>query len=135
MVSFKINRPTYSGVSSPAYPAAGAVPPRSPRRRVLLNGMFHALTHSHRVNVRNLSCTGASIDCDVSLKKGLEGVLHAGGLDCLCRVIWSKGNIHGLKFDTPLHTSVVLELHRITQEQVQAAEKEAAKDWFINQAR
>lgn len=136
MVAFKINRPTYAGVSPGMTPSvSSANPPRSPRRRVLISGMFHSLTSSHRVSVRNLSCTGASIECDAALKRGAEGVLATDQLDCLCRVIWSKGNIHGVRFDQPLHSNVVLELHRITQEQVQAAEKEATKDWFNHQAR
>ncbi len=127
MVSFKINRPTYPGASTTAA--------RSPRRKVLLSGMFQSLTTSYPVSVRNLSCTGASIECDAILRRGAEGVLATDQLDCLCRVIWSKGSRHGLKFDQPLHNSVVLELHRITLEEVLEAEKAATKDWYLHKAR
>lgn len=144
MAAPKFNRPTFAvprssastGVSvSASAPVPSAAGSRSPRRRVLLSGMFHSLCNSYAVSIRNLSCTGAAIECGAPLKKGSEGVLAAEHLDCLCRVIWSRGNLHGLKFDQPLHNAVVLELHRITQDQVQAAEKEAAKEWFHHQAR
>ncbi len=127
MVSFKLNRPTY--------PGASATPSRSPRRRVLLSGMFQSLTHSWPVSIRNLSCTGAAIALDAALAEDMEGVLViAGHLDCLCRVVWSRGKLHGLSFDRPLHNAVVLDLHRVTRDQVQAAEKEAAKEWWQHNA-
>lgn len=128
MVSFKINRPGTT-------PTAGSSSSRSPRRRVLLTGMFHSLTNSYRASIRNLSCTGAAIECDGPLKVGGEGVLQAEHLDALCRIIWSKGRLHGLSFDQPLPNAVVIELHRITHADVQRAESIAAKEWFDIQAR
>ena len=120
-----------SGPSSqPEHKAA-----RSPRRRVLLTGQFQALTGTHNVAVRNLSNTGASISCDAELKLGSEGVLIAGGLDCLCQVIWHRGGIVGLNFDEPLHNSVVLELHRVTQADVKYADAVAAREWYQRDAR
>jgi hypothetical protein len=129
MVAFKINRP---GVV-PA--AGGAKPARSPRRRVLLRGMFHSLTDSTRASVRNLSCTGAAIACDSPLRIGAEGVLQADEIDCLCRVIWQKGDVYGIQFDEPLPNAMVLDLHRVTEHQVKRAEAQAAKEWFQAQAR
>jgi len=108
---------------------------RSPRRRVLLTGMFHSLTGSHRAAIRNLSCTGASISCDAPLKVGAEGVLQAAQLDCLCRVVWQKGQVYGVEFDEPLHNALVLELHRVTEHDVKRAESQAAREWFQAQAR
>jgi hypothetical protein len=129
MVAFKINRP------GPAPLAPGAKPARSPRRRVLMAGMFHSLTTSTRASVRNLSCTGAAIECDVPLKIGAEGVLQTDHIDCLCRVIWQKGRVYGIKFDQPLPNPVVLDLHRVTEQAVKQAEAQAAKEWFQAQAR
>ena len=123
MVAFKINAQAHS------LPAGGK-PARSPRRRVLLSGMFHALTTSCPAGIRNLSCTGASIECHTVLKIGAEGVLHAAHLDRLCRVIWRKGNVYGVKFDQPLPNQLVLELHRVTEHDVKRAEVQAAKEWF-----
>jgi|GEM_PF-3717700 len=127
MVAFKINGPAYVG-------APGSKPARSPRRRVLMSGMFHSLTASCPASIRNLSCTGAAIECDGILSIGAEGVLQAAQLDSLCRVIWRKGNVYGLKFDQPLPNLLVLELHRVTESDVKRAEVQAAKEWFVQAA-
>jgi len=128
MVAFKINRPA-------PYAPPTAKPARSPRRRVVLSGTFHSLTASAPAAVKNLSCTGASIECDSPLKIGAEGVLQTDQIDCLCRVIWRKGNVYGLKFDQPLPNAVVLELHKITVQDVKRAELEAAREWYTGQPR
>lgn len=109
--------------------------PRSPRRRVLLAGQYQSLAGTFRVDVRNLSITGAAIACAAELKLGSEGVLLAGGLDCLCRVVWHRGGLFGLKFEEPLHNSIVLELHRVTSEDVKHAERVATHVWYHRDAR
>ncbi len=126
MVAFKINRPTQSTL-------AGGKPARSPRRRVLLSGMFHSLTTSCQASIRNLSVTGAAIDCDAPLKVGAEGVLQVGRVDALARVIWQKGQTYGIQFDQPLPNQLVLDLHRITEEDVRRSQVQAAKEWFTGQ--
>lgn len=108
---------------------------RSPRRRVLLSGQFQSLTNTHDVSVRNLSATGAAIACAAELKLGGEGVLIAGGLDCLCRVVWRRAGIYGLKFEQKLPSSVVNDLHRITYEDVRQAETHATREWYQQRAR
>jgi hypothetical protein len=129
MVAFKIN--------GPAGPAGlgGTGRSRSPRRRVLLTGTFHSLTSSWPAAVRNISCTGAAIECDGALKIGAEGVLEAERLDTLCRVVWQKGRVFGLAFDEPLPNCLVLDLHRITEADVQQANAAAAREWFEASAR
>lgn len=127
MVAFKI---------TPDAPlTADGKPARSPRRRVLLTGQFHSLTSTHEISVRNLSNTGAAILCGADLKLGGEGVLAAGGLDCLCRVVWHRTGTYGLKFEQPLHSSVVNDLHRITHEDVKRAETDATREWYQHHAR
>lgn len=116
-------------------PQPEAKAPRSPRRRVLLTGQFQSLAGTHNVAVRNLSNTGASISCNAELKLGSEGVLIAGGLDCLCKVVWHRGGIVGLNFDEPLHSSVVLELHRVTHAHVEQATATATREWYQRDAR
>lgn len=125
MVHFKINRED---------PGPRAKPGRSPRRRVLIDGMLDLLSTSHAVAVRNLSCTGALIECDAALTVGAEGVLRAEGLDRLCRAIWRKGKLYGVAFDEPLATAQVVDIHRITEHDLKRAETEAARDWFRYQA-
>lgn len=121
MVAFKIDRPTAP---------VKAVPARSPRRRVLIDGQFQTLTATCPVSVRNLSCTGALIESRVALKVGGEGVLASTRLDCFCRIVWGRGGLYGLSFDEPLHPSVVLDIHRITQSDVDRAQIADARQWW-----
>ena len=133
MVAFKINKPGYAGV--PATPAPDAKPGRSVRRRVLIGGQFHSVTSNYDVAIRNISTSGALVECDTVFTRGVAGVLNAPGLDRLCKVIWSRGRLHGLAFDEPLHQSVVLGLHGVTREDVRAAEQAQTRSWFEQRAR
>lgn len=133
MVHFKVNHQPDSpnGRSGVAREAGRA---RSPRRRVVVDGTFHALTGSYRIAIKNLSCTGALIQCDQPLKVGKEGVLQGQHLDHFCKVVWTDGRFYGLQFDTPLAMEVVLDLHRITGEDVDRAETKAAEEWWKSYA-
>lgn len=121
-----------SGIDPPVAPgeASGKLQ-RSPRRKVVLKGMFHTLSCSRHAALRNISCTGASIACDEALKVGAEGVLQAGPLDCLCRIVWNEGDVYGLAFDEPLPQPVVIELHKITQEDLRQTQICEARDWWL----
>lgn len=121
MVSFKLNRP--------AAPVR-ATPSRSPRRRVLIDGQFQSLMATYSIAVRNLSCTGALIESKVPLKVGTQGVLATTHLDRFCRVIWCRARLYGISFDEPLHQSVVLHIHSITQSEVDEAKIADAKQWW-----
>ena len=107
---------------------------RSPRRRVVVSGNFHSLTGTFRIAIKNLSCTGALIECAQPLQVGKDGVLESGGIDQFCRLVWNDGNFYGVQFDDPLPMEVVLEIHRITGDDVQRAESLAAEQWWKNQA-
>ncbi len=132
-VRFKVNRPATSPNDRPkAVRENGAT--RSPRRRVVVDGIFHSLTGTYRIGIKNLSCTGALIQCDQELKVGKEGVLQGEHIDHFCRVVWTDGSLYGLQFDNPLPMEVVLELHRITGEDNERAETEAAREWWTNHA-
>ena len=133
MVHFKLNQQ----VNSPndrLRAGRDSAKARSPRRRVVVNGNFHSLTGTYRISIRNLSCTGALIECPQSLTVGKEGVLGAEWIDQFCRIVWNDGNLYGLQFDTPLAMDVVLEVHRITGDDVKRAESLAAEQWWKNQA-
>ena len=131
MVSFKIQRPdSPNDRSEPARPTRN----RSPRRRVVVDGTFHALTGTYRIAIKNLSCTGALIQCGQPLQVGKEGVLEGAHIDQFCRIVWTDGGLYGLQFDEPLPMEVVLELHRITGEDVERAASKAAEDWWRNHA-
>ena len=135
MVSFSLNRPGVERDAA-AHNATGAgKPARSPRRRVLISGQFQALTSTQHVAIRNLSCTGASIVSETPLRVGAEGVLVGQGLDQLGRIVWCRGNAYGFKFDDALPNCVVLELHRITANDVARAQSVETREWFHRSAR
>ena len=131
MVNFKIQHPdSPNDRSEPTRPNRV----RSPRRRVVVDGTFQALTGTFRIAIRNLSCTGALIQCGQTLQVGKEGVLQGANIDQFCRIVWTDGSLYGLQFDEPLSMDVVLELHRITGDDVQRAASKAAEDWWRNHA-
>lgn len=134
MVHFKIDH-LQEAPSASAGVAGAASRARSPRRRVVIDGVFHALTGTYRVAIKNLSCTGALIQCDQPLKVGKEGVLEGKRLDHLCRVVWTDGALYGLQFDSPLSMDVVLELHRITGDDIDRAAIKEAEEWWKSHAR
>lgn len=127
MVAFKI-RP-----DAPLTPEGKPV--RSPRRRVVVSGSFQLLTESLSVTVRNLSNTGAAFETEGALKVGTEGVLIAGPLDRLATVIWHRRGLYGVKFDEPLHTAHVMEVHRITADDLRHAEVRKVREWYENSMR
>ena len=133
-VRFKITRPVASPNERPKAVRENAGP-RSPRRRVVVDGTFHSLTGTYRIAIKNLSCTGALIQCDQALKVGKEGVLQGAKIDQFCRIVWTDGSLYGLHFDEPLAMELVLDLHRITGEERERAESKAAEEWWRTQAR
>lgn len=133
MVHFKIDH-LPSSPNGRQVASREAARARSPRRRVVIDGTFHALTGTYRIAIKNLSCTGALIQCDQPLKVGKEGVLEGKNVDQFCRIVWTDGRLYGLQFDTPLNMEVVLELHRITGEQVDRAATKEAEEWWRTHA-
>jgi len=134
VVHFKINH-SVSANDPPKKPVLNSGPARSPRRKVVIEGTFHSHTGTYRIGIKNLSCTGALIRSELPLKVGKEGVLEAEHLDNFCKVVWTDGTLYGLQFDEPLRTEVVLELHRITGDDLKRAETAAAREWWDTQAR
>src|SRR5687767_10276446 len=104
--------------------------PRSPRRRVCFKGTFQ--THGARgeVAVRNISCTGMMIEGEGLPQPGKDILLTAAGLELFGTVMWNDGERCGVAFEEPLEPATVLELHRITPEQVRAEELNAAAAWY-----
>lgn len=121
MVAFKI-----PGKTAPVK----AAPARSPRRRVLIEGSFQTLSATYQVAVRNLSCTGALLESEADIREGTQGVLATRHLDCFCRVIWRRGNLYGIGFEHPLQQHVVLNIHRITQVEIEQEKVADAKAWW-----
>ena len=109
--------------------------PRSPRRRVVLNGTLETLSARISVALKNLSCTGAMVEGESVPDHGRDVILKTAGLELFATIVWSDGHRCGLHFDEPLSPAQVLELHRITPAAVQSAELQAAAEWFQTQGR
>ena len=109
--------------------------PRSPRRKVVFSGILETLTSKVRVAVKNVSCTGALVEGEDLPPQGRDVILHMEGLELFCSVVWADGSRRGLHFDEELPLAQVLELHRITPEEVRSAEIKAAAEWYNSQTR
>lgn len=64
------------------------------------------------VNLRNLSCTGARIDCDVTFASGERILFRRGPADRMATVVWVRPNQMGLHFDEPFTEDEVALLTR-----------------------
>ena len=104
--------------------------PRSPRRRVCFKGSFESLSGHGEVSVRNVSCTGMMVEGEGLPAAGKDILLTAAGIEFFGKVVWSDGARCGIAFDEPLPPHKVLELHRITPEQVRSQELNAAAEWY-----
>jgi hypothetical protein len=91
-------------------------------------GSFETVTAKGMVAVRNLSCTGAMIEGDDMPPAGRDIVLKAAGYEFFGTVVWSKRGRCGIQFDEEMKPNEVIELHRITPEQVRSEELNAAAD-------
>lgn len=103
---------------------------RSPRRRMAFDGTFETVIGRGGVAVRNLSCTGAMIEGEDMPHAGRDIILRAAGKELFGTVVWSDGRRCGVAFDEPLDPADVLELHRITPQQLRAEQRNAAARWF-----
>ena len=108
---------------------------RSPRRRMAFKGTFETLIANGAVAVRNLSCTGAMIEGEEVPPAGRDIILRAAGHEFFGTVVWSDGYRCGVQFDEPLRPAEVLELHRITPEQIRSEELNAAARWYQSRHR
>lgn len=77
---------------------------RGGRRHPLVwSGTLYYDFESHPVRLRNISDTGAMIECPVTLPKGADPLLEFGeGFEIPCKVSWSVGDTTGLHFDNPI---------------------------------
>lgn len=111
-------------------PEGRAEAPRSPRRRMAFKGTFETVSDRGTVAVRNLSCTGALIEGDDMPPAGRDIVLIAQGFEFFGQTVWSDGQRCGIRFDEPLKPAEVIELHRITPEQIRSEELNEAYRWL-----
>ncbi|TIX50631.1 PilZ domain-containing protein [Alteraurantiacibacter aquimixticola] len=89
-----------------------------------------------RMNLRDLSRTGAHIECDEALVRGEDVVLNWLEFEAFGRVVWTLGKQAGVEFDEPLDPEVVTGTRQIIDsgqvEHTRQAAFSAARDWYLN---
>lgn len=79
---------------------------RSGRRHPLIwSGTLHHDFESHQVRLRNISSTGAMIDCPIALPVGAEPLLEVGNIEIPAKVTWAVGDAAGLRFSSEFDLS------------------------------
>lgn len=69
------------------------------RHPLIWSGLLHYNFESHPVRLRNISSTGAMIECPVAIRVGAEPMLElGGGIQLASTVTWSVGDAAGLRF-------------------------------------
>jgi len=69
------------------------------RHPLIWSGVLHHNFESHPVRLRNISSTGAMIECPVALRVGAEPLLElGGGVELPSTVTWAVGDAAGLHF-------------------------------------
>ncbi len=72
---------------------------RWPRRTVLWPAQLQVADSTHKCWVRNISASGAAVQCDAVLTKQMPVVLTLERYgDFAAFIIWTGGNLHGLTF-------------------------------------
>lgn len=80
------------------------------RHPLIWSGELHYGTHSWRVRLRNISATGALVECPGSLRTGSEVLLDLGKAGALTATVsWIVGDHVGLTFDHPF------DLHQLSE--------------------
>ena len=83
---------------TPAEPS-GAELRGGARHPLIWSGVLHYNFESHPVRLRNISRTGAMIECPVALRVGAEPMLElGGGIQLASTVTWWVGDAAGLRF-------------------------------------
>ena len=96
---------SFPDVELEARPSAAEPEPEGPENRggrrhpLIWSGILHHDFESHPVRLRNISSTGAMIECPFTLRVGGEPLLElGGGIQLPATVSWAVGDTAGLRF-------------------------------------
>lgn len=93
-VEFEAAKPAAAETES-----SGAELRKGARHPLIWSGILHHDFESHPVRLRNISSTGAMIECPVTLRPGSEPLLElGGGVELPATVTWAIGDAAGLRF-------------------------------------
>ena len=78
------------------------------RHPLIWSGMIHHDFQSSQVRLRNISETGAMIECNAPLHVGAEPLLELGeGVSIFASVVWLVGDSAGLRFHQPFDLTLL----------------------------
>jgi len=91
-----------SAIESEAAPPSGDEHRRDRRHPLIWSGLLHHDFQSTSCRLRNLSETGAMIECSAPLRVGAEPMLELGEeIQLSATVVWVAGDTAGLRFSKP----------------------------------
>lgn len=108
-------------------PQADAPDQRAGKRHPLIwSGVVHHDFASHPVRLRNISASGAMIECLAPLHAGAEPLLDLGGdVQIAATISWVAGDTAGLRFAQPF------ELTRLAQSRPEVASKQWQRPAYL----
>ena len=110
----------FSAPELPAEPHDGDEVRAAKRHPLVWSGLLHHDYQSTPVRLRNISATGAMIECSAALRVGSEPLLELGDtLSVSTTVAWTVGDHAGLSFQAPF------DLHDLARSRPQVT----AADW------
>lgn len=77
-------------------------------RRVFLTGVIRSGQTELPVLIRNISCSGALVSCQLVPIVGSVITFSRGSIEALAEVVRTDGNDIGLRFQEPIDESVIL---------------------------
>jgi len=80
----------------------------SPRRRVLLAATLETTIGVHDVKLRNISSTGALLDCAAPPPPGASVTFRRANIAIAAQVMWAKPGACGIHFDSPIRETELL---------------------------
>ena len=108
---------------------------RDSRLRTDLPAQLITLAASPRVNLRDLSQTGAQIECNEPLRVGSEAVLSWLNFETFGTIRWVRGNFAGLEFDEAVSENVILDTRELIDRgealHTEQAADLAARNWYL----
>lgn len=80
---------------------------RAERARVSMPASIVTMSAYQFPELADISRTGAKLKGPSLPPEGTKGLLRAGAIEVLCRVMWVKGNQCGIRFDEPVSPTVL----------------------------
>jgi hypothetical protein len=100
------------------------------RHPLIWSGVLHHDFESHSVRLRNISTTGAMIECPVKLRVGAEPLLElGGGIQLPSTVSWAVGDAAGLRFAREF------DLSDLARAKPEVADRQWQRPSYLNRSR